>query len=656
MNTASVGSAVFVFGATVPGIFLAVRAAREGLTVNLVATSRHLGGSLPSLGAIETHYEGNRAPLLQEFIARVQDHYATTFGRDSEAFRTCAGSGRVTGGMCTFEPKVGLMVLEQMLEGEERIRIWRDYRLDAVETEGREVRAVTMRSNRDDSPVRFVAQSYVEAGYEGDFMARAGASYRVGREGRAEFGEPSAGRVFTRWVNGRFPRAAVEGRLNLMVKGATTEGPLAGSTGEGDANIQSYSYRLCLTDDPSNRRLLDAPPAGYDRSRFAPILLAPSEKEKVSLPFHHRFLVHSLREMADGDHLFHGHVLPNRKRSWNATNLTGGGKAYPEGDTATREAIACRHRDHALGLMWFLQNDPDMPRDLQARACEWGLARDEFSDTDNIPPQLYIREARRLVGRRVFTEHDALIAPGLERAPIHSTSIGITDFSLDSLACTMDRLPGSLCDGQLFQMEVSRPAQVPFGVLLPREYENLLVVTTVSATHVGWGAIRQTPTLMHLAESAAWAVILADREQVAPAAIEVSRLQQVLVENGVMISFFNDFDMASREVPWVPAIQFLGTRGFFGSYDARPADPMTADLADEWLDAIAGEGQPAAERARRVRSRELTGVTPCSGEYFLERMRRVSSNSIHPAAKGTLSRATASEWCYRVLHGVKGRP
>lgn len=655
MNTPSVNSAVFVFGATAPGIFLAVRAAREGLTVDLVAPSRHLGGSLPSLGAIETHYEGMRAPLLQEFIDRVQVHYEKTYGRDSEAFRTCVGGGRVTGGVCTFEPKVCAMVLEEMLTAEERIRIWPDHRLDAVETEGRSVRAVTVRSNRDHGPVRIVAQTFVEGSYEGDFMALAGASYRVGREGRAEFGEPSAGRVFTRWVNGRFPRAAVEGRLNLMVKGATTEGPLSGSTGEGDANIQSYSYRLCLTDDPVNRRLLESPPANYDRSRFAPILLPPSEKETLSLPFHHRFLVHSLHEMAESDHLFHGHVLPNRKRSWNATNLTGGAKAYPEGDAATRQAIARGHLEHALGLMWFLQNDPDMPRDLLARARDWGLARDEFSDTDNIPPQLYIREARRLVGRQVFTEHDALVAPGLERAPIHATSIGITEFSLDSLACTTDRLPGSLCDGQLFQMEVSRPAQVPYGVLLPKELDNLLVVTTMSATHVGWGAIRQTPTLMHLAESAAWAIVMANRERVAPAMIDVSRLQRVLVEHGVMVSFFNDFDMALREAPWVPAIQFLGTRGFFASYDARPVDPVTTDVADVWLNAIAGDAQPPAERARRVRSMEEAGVSPCSNDHFLQRMGCVRSNSVQSAANGTISRATASEWCYRaILQGMNG--
>ena len=149
---------------------------------------------------------------------------------------------------------------------------------------------------------RIAAGAFVEASYEGDFMAAAGVEFRVGREARAEFGEPSAGRVFTRWVNGVHPRAAAEGRLNLVTARATTSAPLPESTGEADDNIQSYSYRLCLTDDPSNRRMLEAPPTGYERERYAPILLPPAEKERLPLPFHHRFLIYDLREMVERDH------------------------------------------------------------------------------------------------------------------------------------------------------------------------------------------------------------------------------------------------------------------------------------------------------------------------------------------------------------------
>ncbi len=646
MKDAPVFSNLLVFGATAPGILAAVRAAREGLEVALVSPTRHLGGALPSLGAIESHYEGRRAPLLQEFVDRVVKHYASQYGRDSEAFRVCTGGGQVTGGLCTFEPKVAERILEDMLSEEKRIRIWRGYRLVAVDRQGRTLATVTLRRDVGDETVVLAADAFVEAGYEGDLMGLAGSEFRLGREARAEFNEPNAGRVFSRWVNGRFPRAAVAGQLNILVKGATTDGPLPGSTGEGDAHIQSFSCRLCLTDDPANRRLLDAPPPGYDRSRFAPILLSPAEKEKLPLPFHHRFLVTSLREMVERDHLFHGHALPNRKRSWNATNLTGASRDYPLADEPARKEIGRRHVEHALGLMYFLQNDTDVPDDLRMCAREWGLARDEFVEHGNLPPQLYIREARRLVGRKIFTEHDALLAPGLDRAPVHGDSVGITDFSLDSLACTTDRIPGSLCDGQLFQMEVSRPGQVPFGVLLPKHVDNLLVVTTVSATHVGWGTIRQTPTLMHLAESAAWAVVLAARRGVAPAQVDVTALQRLLVERGVMITFFNDFDMAC-EAEWVPAIQFLGTKGFFGSYDAWPADPVTAGVGKVWAEALAAGGECPGERARRVRAAEKMSSPPVDGAQFC--VQAGLSPSIVKEPGGVIARAAACQGCYGIL-------
>lgn len=581
-----------VCGATAPGLIAAVRAARAGLEVALISADEKLGGSLPSLGAVETHYRGNRAPLLQEFIDAVQAHYRDEYGPASEQYQSCA-----SGKMVTFEPRVAEAALEALVVAETRIRIWRGFGPVAVEREGAAIRAAVFRNHGSGEDLRLVAAAFIDAGDEGDLMSLAGAAYRVGRESRDEFGEPSAGRVFTRWLTGVHPRAAAEGRLNLVTAGATTSEPLAGSTGEADDSIQSYGYRLCLTDDPRNRRPLVAPPSGYDRKIFAPLLLSPEEKARLPLPFHHRFLIYTLREMAERDHIFHGHALPNRKRSWNATNFTGAGKAYPVANQATRRTIERKHLDHALGLMWFLQNDSEMPADLRAQAQMWGLARDEFADHENLPRHLYVREGRRLAGRRVFTEHDALLAAGTERAPVHIDSIGITEFSLDSLACTTERLGDSLCDGQLFQMEVSRPGQVPFGVLLPREIDNLLVVATVSATHVGWGTVRQTPTLMHLAESAAWAVVLAARKKVSPADVNIQDLQRTLVERGVMISFFNDVDMGSPE-PWTAAVQYCGAHGFFSSYDARPQERLEPRTADEW-ERVAGA--PAGSLAGQTR-------------------------------------------------------
>lgn len=596
MKSAPVHFDLLVYGTTAPGVFAAVRAAREGLRVALIGLTSHLGGSLPSLGALETHYRGRRAPLLHEFEVAVVDHYRAHPGDNGAALRACT-----TGNMLTFEPKVATAILRNMVERESRIDWWRGWKLGSVARESRRVTALHLIGVTGERR-SVTANVFIEATYEGDLMAAAGVRWRIGREGRDEYDEPRAGRVFTQWIPGRFPRAAVEGRLNLVPAGATTSEPLPGSTGEGDDCIQSYSYRLCVTDDPVLRVPLAGPPKDYDRAQYAPLLLSVAEKARLALPFHHRLLIYDLKEMAERDHLFHGHALPNRKRSWNATNLTAGGRGYAEADGAGRAAIAQRHLDHALGLMWFLQHDPAVPEDLRTIANAWGLAGDEFASTYRLPPQLYVREARRLVGRAVFTEHDALALTGMEAAPPHADAIGFTDFSLDSLACSTERNGDSLCDGQLFQMEVSRPGQVRFGVLLPVELDNLVVVTTVSATHVGWGTVRQTPTLMHLAESVAHAIVLAAETHVSPAEVDVGRLQRRLIERGVAIAFHNDLDSASSH-PARAAAQVAAGRGFFPNYDVRPNAPLTPAVEAVWRYAMAGRWRPQ-ETIQRVADAE----------------------------------------------------
>lgn len=569
---------MLVYGATAPALVAAVRCARERLAVWLVTPGDRLGGSLPSLGALETHYRGPRAPLVDEFRRRIVDHYRDTAGTDSEAYRICTG-----GKMTVFEPHVGERLLRAWVEAESRIAWMPGWRVATVEYRERRIERIEFSGERDDARPRAAPAIAIDGSDKGDLMAAAGVPFRIGREDRRAYGEPRAGRVFTRWLSGTYPRAAAAGRLALVTAGATTAEPLPGSTGRGDGHVQSFSYRLCLTDDPANRLPFEYPPDGYDRAAFAPLLLPPAEKERLPLPFHHRFLVATLEEMAAGDHLFHGHALPHRKRSWNATNLTGGARDYALADAAGRQAIERRHRQHALGLLWFLQNDRALPDCLRTAARRWGLAADEFVGNGGVPDQLYLRETRRMIGRSVFTEHDALAEPGRERAPVRTDSIAFTDFSLDSLACTPERLPsaGALADGQLFQTEVSRPGQVPYGALLPPHLDNLLVVTTVSATHVGWGTVRQTPTLMHLAESAAWAAVLAQRDGIAPGELPVATLQRALLRADVALAFANDCEASVGQPHW-PGAQWAATRGCFDGYDVRWGEPLDTDTERRW--------------------------------------------------------------------------
>jgi hypothetical protein len=507
-----------------------------------------------------------RAPLIEELREAIRAYYADRYGVDSDPYRTCV-SLNPQDPFLTFEPHVVSAIIESWVARESQLTVVRGVYPRHVERAGRIINAVTVEAFATGERMRLEAHSFVDASDEGDLAALAGVPYRVGRESRSAYGEPHAGRLFTRWLDGKYPLDAAEGRLNLYPKW-TTMGLFSGSTGEGDDKIQAYSYRLCLTDDPANRLPVEKP-ENYDRRAYLAIAQSPDQYAGVPYALHNRFLTESPHEMVARDHIIHGHPLPNRKRSWNAATFPGANYAYPEGDWETRRAIARLHRDHALGILYFMQHDPDIPADLRLLAREWGLAADEFVTTAHIPEYIYARKARRIHGRYTFTEHDASLAAGVMRAPVHQDSVAFTDFPLDSLACSPERRPGTLPDGQMFLMEQTRPGCVPFRVLLPEQIDNLLVAVCLSVTHVAWGVLRQNIMQMHLGEVAGYALALAQQRETTPGQLDADWLQKRILEQGVMICFFNDFDMASGQ-SWQAAVQWCGVRGCFDGYDANP--------------------------------------------------------------------------------------
>ena len=237
-----------------------------------------------------------------------------------------------------------------------------------------------------------------------------------------------------------------------------------------------------------------------------------------------------------------------------------------------------------LGYFYFIQNDESVPYKVRELNRKIGLDKTMYTDNNNIPYEIYVREARRTRGRYIFNENDATLAPGLTRSPIHGDSVAIAEWPMDSHDCTTDIRPGSLHDGVILLTEKTRPSQVPYRSLLPKILENLLVPICLSATHVGIGTLRVEPTWMHICESAAHASIIAVREGVPLSKVNVEYLQSRLVATGIMLSFFNEW--TSQDEDWWDAVQFLGTKGFFSSYDLRPLEPVTTKVASVWIKGI----------------------------------------------------------------------
>ena len=624
---------LLVVGATPAGIASALRAARGGLRVTLTCELAHVGGMLSAgLGVLDSLHSGLRAPMLDQFTARVLAHYENAYGIESPQSRA-ARPDDATHKRLNFEPRVAELVFNEMLQAEPRVTLLLRHVVVAARSTGRLIDTVTLRDRATDTEQEWTARSFVDASYEGDLMALVGCAYRVGREARDEYGEPHAGvlRCTALTVTdpqSRFPREAAEGKLRLRTYAIAWEDVRPESTGKGDTAIQAFNHRLTICRNPSNRLPLTGPPPGYDPRAFAPIHERwPDGQVGCVMP------------------------LPNQKGSWNAPLLIGGGHRYPEADWAERDAITASHRDYALGLLWFLQNDPQFSAAQHAAAREWGLPADEYIDNDHVPWMTYVRETRRLVGRYVFTEHDGVAAPGLLRPPLHDDAVAFAEWPLDSHDCWPgDDTPGNEPEGKFFLTASTRPSTIPWRCVLPQEFDNLLVPGCVSATHVGWGTMRLEPTWMHLGESCGAAVALAHEQNIAPAQLDIGTLQARLCLHGISLGMANDLPPSPSDPRW-PAAQYLLPRGFFPNWDARLDDPLTMAVAEAWSGAVVmlrARSHDATVFARTVRSAEDSATVPCDRATF-----HALLSGERPAVRGSSTSFTRGEAAVMVVMSMR---
>lgn len=504
-NTATAAESQFdivVYGATAAGTIAAIAAAGAGHTVALLEPGQHVGGMVS--GGLGRTDHGNMAVIggmSRAFYERLGAHYG-------EAMTWYP------------EPHVAETVLRDWIDEAQRITTFFGERVDTVSVGERRVESLTTLSGKT-----FKARVFLDASYEGDLMARAGITYTWGREGQEVYGESLAGRIeysdkhqFDVPVS---PKAG-DGSLIPLVYGGDP-----GKPGEGDRKVQAYNFRLCLTQDKDNQVPFPKP-EGYDPARYELLKRYLAAKPGLTM-----------------DDLCIISPIKNNKTDINnrgpvSTDHIGASWDYPEADYAERERIWQDHVNYVQGFFYFLAHDPSVPKALRDEVNTWGLAKDEFVDTGHWPHQLYVREARRMVGDYVMQQKD------LQTERTKADSIGMGSYNSDSHHVQRIPAEGSphwsadvpavLNEGDM-QVPV-RPYEISYRCITPKSEEctNLLVPVTFSASHVAYSSMRMEPQYMIIGEAAGLAAAMAIEADVPVQKIDVDKLRETLRQRKAVLS------------------------------------------------------------------------------------------------------------------------
>jgi hypothetical protein len=488
----SITSDVVIYGGTSAAITAAVQLAQMDKSVIIVCPEKHIGGmSASGLGFTDIGDKSVIGGLSREFYHRIYKHYQNPEAWNWQPRNEYGNEGQGTTAindsmqtMWTFEPHVAEGIFEEFI-AENQITVLRDEWLDrknGVEVIDGNIKSITMLSGK-----KFESKIFMDATYEGDLMAAAGVSYHIGREANSMYNETWNGVQC-----GQFHHSHNFRQLNIspyVIPGDSTSGVLPristeapGENGSGDKRIQAYNYRLCTTNADGNYVPFEKP-ENYDPAQYE-----------------------LLRRVFRGGRtsMFGGGKIPNEKRDVNnvgpfSSDNIGMNYDYPEASYEERKAILQEHIDYHKGLLYFWCYDESVPEHLREKMKKWGLAKDEFVYNEHWPYQIYVREARRMIGEFVMTENEIMGRHKVDKP------IGMGSYTMDSHNTQRYiTAEGYVQNEGDLGVDADQPYQIHWGTIVPKKEEckNLLVLTAVSSSHIAFGSIRMEPVFMILGQSA----------------------------------------------------------------------------------------------------------------------------------------------------------
>ncbi len=542
---------VLVYGGTAAGVSAALAAARAGRRTVLVERGDHLGGMVASgLGLIDVLRPHAVSGIALEFKDKVLDHYTQTYGKNSDQLR-------LTYGGVWPEPHVAEMLFDRMCDDQPNLSVLRRYELQRVDKRANTVIGSEY-LDRDTNETRHITHRVaIDGTYEGDFAAAAGVAYRLGREGRQEYGERFAGEIYMDW-------RPHHGELHPA------------STGEPSEYMQAYCFRSTMCTDPGKRIPIEKPDSYQEFYPMYRDLLEDMHTGRV------KFLreIVWLNPLSNMKATVNGHIEALTSMDVAEVHLK-----WSDGDWDTRQEIFNFYKEYSLGLWYFLQDDPGLHIAFHEDAGCFGLPPDEYPDDGHWAWQLYVRESRRIVGEYTLTEHDSVPPDGRQRPPIPKDAVAIHEHAFDCHACRNRGSNGEVCADDGFELlegtiwyrnrmvSMNRPSSIPYGVMVPQEVDGLLVPVAMSSSHVAYTTFRHEPIWMATGQAAgnAAAQAIDDGEGVEVRSIDVGKLQRTLVKQRHVLAWFNNLPV---DDPRFEQVQLAALAEDYPEYDAEPLHTM----------------------------------------------------------------------------------
>jgi len=551
---------VCVYGGTASGIVAANAAAKMGLNVVVVEPTCRIGGmTTGGLGRTDIGNKQVVKGLALKFYRDLGKHYGNLEN-------------------WIFEPSAALEVMNEFADSP-RIKIVRGYHMCDAVKDGTRIKSIRVAGGENNSDtLTFEAPYFIDCSYEGDLMPAAGVSYRTGREDSSEYNESYNGvrlRHSHQFPDGVSPFVEPEDTTSGLLWGISTQ--VLNPDGTGDDLIQSYNFRLCLTDSVENRIPIEKPD-NYDPSRYELLI-----REYEAQP-----------QFRKADNYFIWTLMPNRKTDVNncgafSTDMIGMNYNYPEGSWEERQEIIKAHKDYTLGLLYFTATDERVPIEVRSFVRNWGLCKDEYAECGHWTPQLYVRECRRLVGEYVATQADC------EHRTAAEDWVAYAAYNMDSHNCQRIVIKK---DGRYM---VKNEGDVQIGGLLPypisyrsitpkrEECTNLLVPVCCSASHIAYGSIRMEPVFMCLGQAAAIAVGLAlDKGLDMVQSVDYRDIQSIIANDPYMDGTLPDLLVDDIDAELSGDWEVVRKKG---NYGPSSAEGSSTDGSAKFTFAVANSGK-----------------------------------------------------------------